>query len=106
MVDILKYEYKLNCTYDACQYPGIQCKYNCSSDDKNCHKVSFMIFRTGSVLIVGKCNDSSIIYQIYEFIKKILTEHYESIYAINNETHDTSIVKKKKIKKKQIICHV
>jgi hypothetical protein len=68
--------------------------------------ISFMIFRTGSVLIVGKCNDSSVIYQIYDFIKNILTKNYESIYAINNETQDTSVVKKKKIKKKQIVCYV
>ena len=82
-------------------------KYDNSAEkSKKPHCISFMIFRTGSVLIVGKCNDSSVIYQIYEFIKNILTKHYESIYAINNETQNTPVVKKKKIKKKQIICYI
>ena len=56
-----------------------------------------MIFRTGSVLIVGKCNDTSIIYEIYDFIKHILTENYKTIYAINNEVNKPVVVKKKKI---------
>ena len=68
--------------------------------------ISFMIFRTGSVLIVGKCNNTSIIYEIYDFIKHILTENYKTIYAINNEVTQPSVVKKKKIKKKQIVCYV
>ena len=133
LVDILKLNYKLSVSYDPCSYPGIMCKYyyyenkdaslqdgrlykdeeeDESNSDKSAEKskkplcISFMIFRTGSVLIVGKCNDSSVIYQIYDFIKNILTKNYESIYAINNETQDTSVVKKKKIKKKQIVCYV
>ena len=28
LLDILKYKYKIDCIFDACQYPGIQCKYN------------------------------------------------------------------------------
>lgn len=98
LVDILKYEYKLNCTYDACQYPGIQCKYNCSSDDKNCHKVSFMIFRTGSVLIVGKC-DENILIQVYEYIKNILLKEYRKIYVRNTDVDKQSLPIKRKIKK-------
>jgi hypothetical protein len=37
-----------------------------------------MIFRTGSVLIVGKCNEL-ILNEIYIFIKNILETQYEKI---------------------------
>lgn len=134
LVDILKLNYKLSVSYDPCSYPGIMCKFyyyedkDASQQDGRLYKdedddkdettsisdtktkkplcISFMIFRTGSVLIVGKCNDTSIIYEIYDFIKDILTENYKTIYAINNEVNKPVVVKKKKIKKKQIVCYV
>ena len=59
-----------------------------------------MIFRTGSVLIVGNCN-SSVLYIIYEFLKKILTQEYNNISIKNN-----TVIKKKtkkKIRKKVIL---
>ena len=37
---------------------------------KNALQISFMIFRTGSVLIVGKC-DEYILMTIFEFLKDI-----------------------------------
>jgi hypothetical protein len=52
-----------------------------------------MIFRTGSVLIVGKCENEEL-YMIYEYIKNIFHTEYLNIYEENNE------VKVKKIKKK------
>ena len=63
---INKYKYNINATYDSCSYPGIQCKYTYEEND-NKTTISFMIFRTGSVLIVGKCNDDDL-YEIYEYI--------------------------------------
>ena len=57
-----------------------------------------MIFRTGSVLIVGKCENEDL-YVIYEFIKKIFNEEYHNIYENNNEQ---KIIKTKKIIKKSI----
>ena len=42
------------------------------------YEISFMIFRTGSVLIVGKCTEP-ILYVIYDFIKNILESEYENI---------------------------
>lgn len=75
--DILKKNYKLNVSYDPCSYPGIQCKYMIEQ-----YKVSFMIFRTGSVLIVGKCSEE-ILYKVYNFIKKILISEYKNIVSIS-----------------------
>jgi ribosomal protein S12 len=37
-----------------------------------------MIFRTGSILIVGKCNET-ILMTIYDFIRKILEDEFHSI---------------------------
>lgn len=97
LVDILKYEYKINCMYDACQYPGIQCKYNHNDEKKN-YKISFMIFRTGSVLIVGKC-DEIVLKKVYEFIKDILLKEYTRIFVRNTEIDKPINQIKRKIKK-------
>ena len=85
---ILKKKYHIKCSYDPCSYPGIQCKYKLEHSE-----VSFMIFRTGSVLIVGKCEDEQL-YRIYEFLRTIFATEYHIIYEDNFE-----IVKKKQKKK-------
>lgn len=85
---ILKKKYHIKCCYDPCSYPGIQCKYKLEHSE-----VSFMIFRTGSVLIVGKCEDEQL-YRIYEFLRTIFTTEYRAIYEDNFE-----IIKKKQKKK-------
>lgn len=123
LVDILKLNYKLSVSYDPCSYPGIMCKYYYyldkdkteqdgrlySEEKDNSIKplcLSFMIFRTGSVLIVGKCNTTDIIYEIYNYITKILKNHYTSIYAVNSDIVEKSNQKKKKIKRKNIITYL
>ena len=95
LFDILKYKYQINCLFDPCSYPGIQCKYI-----HNTTRVSFMIFRTGSVLIVGKCDDI-ILLEIYEFIKELLKNEYNNIIIRNIEPTE-SVVKKSKLKKRII----
>jgi deoxyribodipyrimidine photolyase len=56
-----------------------------------------MIFRTGSVLIVGKCEDDEL-YRIYEFLKNIFTREFYQIYETNYE----GLKKKSKKKMKKI----
>ena len=73
MFKILKTKYDVKCSYDPCSYPGIQCKYILDHGE-----ISFMIFRTGSILIVGKCNEE-ILMTIYRFICSILTKEYAGI---------------------------
>jgi hypothetical protein len=89
---LLKYRYRMNCNYDSCSYPGIQSKFYYIPDkmphEQNgqqpvslnmpYYEVSFMIFRTGSILIVGKCNED-ILRTIYRFICSILEHEYSSI---------------------------
>ena len=99
LLDILKFKYNIDCIFDACQYPGIQCKYEYNLVNKEKYKVSFMIFRTGSVLIVGKCDEEALNY-IYQYIKQILIDEYHEINVKNLEVN--KIVSKKKIKKKTI----
>jgi TATA-box binding protein (TBP) (component of TFIID and TFIIIB) len=93
LFNILKTKYNIKCSYDPCSYPGIQCKYKLTQEE-----VSFMIFRTGSVLIVGKCDDDELL-QIYEFIKQIFYDEINSIY----ENHNEEQPKKAKKKVKRII---
>lgn len=86
---ILKTKYNIQCIYDPCSYPGIQCKFyynesdtihtGISNTDNKHLSISFMIFRTGNILIVGKCNDN-IIYIVYNFLKKMLEDEYLNIY--------------------------
>jgi len=99
LLEILKYKYQIDCIFDACQYPGIQCKYNYTSDTGEDYRISFMIFRTGSVLIVGKC-DEDVLYKIYNNIRGILTAEYPLIKV--NGVEINKEVKTKKHKKKTI----
>ena len=92
LFQLLKYKYRMNCNYDSCSYPGIQSKFYYIPEkpqhEQNgqqpvsmsmpYYEVSFMIFRTGSILIVGKCNED-ILHAIYRFICTILETEYSSI---------------------------
>ena len=68
------------------------------------NKISFMIFRTGSVLIVGKCTED-IIMMVYAFIKTVFRANYNDI--VDMQTCDESAqntcpdkqVKKKKLRR-------
>ena len=71
---ILKYKYQIKSNYDPCSYPGILCRKYKHKDNT----LSFMIFRTGSVLIVGKC-EIDIIEEVYQFLKQIFYDEYNNI---------------------------
>ena len=86
---LLKKDYKLHVNYDPCSYPGIQCKFyyyrNRTHQDGRRDslypidiEVSFMIFRTGSVLIVGKCTQN-VLYEIYHFIRSLFIDLHSII---------------------------
>ena len=134
---ILKNKYNVQCIYDRCSYPGIQCKYtteiqlqapsqsnvqednnemhkNTNTNDKNKDKkntiknkmnISFMIFRTGSVLIVGKC-DESILNVIYTYLNNIFQKEFHSI-AIKLHSDEELKTKEKKVKtRRKIITNI
>ena len=97
-------KYGLEAAYDSCSYPGIKCKFYFNEDwgfdrslqrgtvdhaDRNLKlselgktikytEVSFMIFRTGSCLIVGNCSEKILTF-VYDFIKQLLADEYEHI---------------------------
>ena len=117
----LKYHYRINSAFDACSYPGIQCEffYNTKSKEQNGQhpssslseeekeayiKMSFMIFRTGSVLIVGKCNEA-ILNDIYEFLKNMLETEFANVNSgvIVEENDSSKKTSTKKVRKKTII---
>ena len=123
LYDILKFKYNIQCIYDPCSYPGIQSKFyynpdigvqnGCQISEENKHlytnvnAVSFMIFRTGSILIVGRC-DEDILLQIYEFIKIILNNEFKNICQ-SVKTGDNQVAvkdKKKKIRRKHITIEI
>uniref|UniRef100_A0A6C0HT51 Uncharacterized protein n=1 Tax=viral metagenome TaxID=1070528 RepID=A0A6C0HT51_9ZZZZ len=123
---ILKSEkYKIESAYDPCSYPGVKCKYyfnNSLEFDKDLQngqimledrkmkmselndyskytEISFMIFRTGSCLIVGNCTER-ILRFVFDFIKKILEDEYNNIIVKNEIV--ASKIKKTKLRKKTI----
>ena len=60
-----------------------------------------MIFRTGSVLIVGHCNEE-VLYSVYEFLKKIFITEYQTISQninlVQKKKKNISKIRKRKIK--------
>jgi len=112
-------KYGIEAAYDPCSYPGVKCKFYFNNeigmdeelqngrimenersmkmseldDNKKYTEVSFMVFRTGSCLIVGNCSEKILTF-IYDFIKKILSSEYSQI-CVENDGH---VVKNKKTK--------
>jgi hypothetical protein len=112
-------KYHIESAFDPCSYPGVKCKFYFNNeigfdkklqngqiinedrsmkmfeldDNKKYTEVSFMIFRTGSCLIVGNCNERVLKF-IYEFIKDVLHNEYHNINVANDE----NVVKNKKPK--------
>ena len=124
LYSLLKYKYKINSAYDPCSYPGIQCEFyydplidkqtgrqpNDMKNRTDITKVSFMIFRTGSVLIVGKCEED-VLQEIYLFIRGMLEAEYKDTHIIRH-SNDIQMEKVKiaqdnsrKIKKKTIVVY-
>jgi len=127
LYSILRSEkYGIETAYDPCSYPGVKSKYYFNneigydiekqsgqlhkldrtmkmselSDTKKYTEVSFMIFRTGSCLIVGNCTEKALNY-VFEYIKELLYTEFNKIYT---EPDNTPIaVKKIKLRKKTII---
>jgi ribosomal 30S subunit maturation factor RimM len=112
--DILKYKYRINSSFDSCSYPGIQCKFYYIMNNStqtgvqpetmdNALEISFMIFRTGSILIVGKC-EQYILEEIYEKLKTIIHDEYNNISMgnINSSIVKSSQETMKKIRRKVI----
>jgi hypothetical protein len=119
-------KYNIEAAYDPCSYPGVKCKFYFNHDlgfdpekqrgtimqsdclqkmselgyNKKYTEVSFMIFRTGSCLIVGNCSEP-ILRFIFEFIKTILKEEFSEISVVSEET--VAKVKHNKIRKRTIL---
>ena len=122
---ILRAKYGIETAFDPCSYPGIKCKFYFNNelgfdiehqngkiiledrsmkmsqlmDNKKYTEVSFMIFRTGSCLIVGNCSESILLF-IFDFIKVILANEYD-IIRIENDGLAVKI-KKPKIRKRAV----
>jgi hypothetical protein len=122
LYNLLKYKYNLQCIYDPCYYPGLQCKfyYNYITENMSGQQInnltikqnkkskdnvilSIMIFRTGSILISGNCEEI-ILNKIYNFIKNLLTDEYEQIYIPNFDVSENKN-KNKKMRKKNILIN-
>ena len=122
LYQILKYKYNIHSLYDPCSYPGIQCKFfynykndkitglcecekKCTLNKKNkknnkCDIISFMIFRTGSVLVVGNCDEKTL-HKVYSFVINLLRENCDDI--ISDIKVEISKPKKKKYRKRIVL---
>lgn len=117
MYNLLRNKYNIIAVYDPCSYPGIQCKFyynnsklqqngkcecavRCCKNKRlnyNCQEISFMIFRTGSVLIVGRTT-LTIIQCVYQFLKDIFANNYDTLYVeykgVIKQKHKNRTIKK------------
>uniref|UniRef100_A0A6C0D3T7 Uncharacterized protein n=1 Tax=viral metagenome TaxID=1070528 RepID=A0A6C0D3T7_9ZZZZ len=119
-------KYRIETAYDPCSYPGVKCKYYFNNelgfdtekqngqilpedrgqkmselgDNIKYTEISFMIFRTGSCLIVGNCNERILLF-VFEFIKDMLAKEYQNIFVTNEEPVNKN--KKVKLRKKTIV---
>lgn len=123
----MTHKYGINCSYDACTYPGIKCKFYINKDrryaengvckcDVQCGKrgkgtginacieVSVMIFRTGSILMVGNCSEDDLKY-IYGFFTNMLIDDFEVFYdeCETNQSNGEEKVKKSRKRKIKIL---
>jgi len=113
--NIIKRKYKIDSLYDSCKYPGINCKfyfnreigfdverqngvihqedYRLKMDElQETHKyikITFVIFQTGSCIIVGNCSEKVLRF-VFDFVKKMLHDEYRSIFI---EGDATAVVK-------------
>ena len=117
LFDILKNKYSIECIFDPCSYPGIQCKFYYDptqtiqdgvkkNTETNYIHVSFMIFRTGSVLIVGKCGEE-VLQNIYTFLTTMLRNEFLNIgvHIINQTDIEQKKGKQPKTRKKILMVH-
>jgi hypothetical protein len=115
-------KYAIETAYEPCSYPGVKCKFYFNNeigfdterqlgqvniedrtmkmaelnDNKKYTEISFMIFRTGSIIIVGNCSERILVF-VYEFIKNLLKTEYLQIYVSNEiPTIKTKIIKIRK----------
>lgn len=119
-------KYGIESAYDPCSYPGVKCKfyYNNELDydldkqfgrvieidqmmkmselieSKKYTEISFMIFRTGSCLVVGNCSEKILLF-VFDFIKRFLSQEYDNIHVVNEEP--VNKIKKMKLRKKNIV---
>lgn len=118
-------KYGIESAFDPCSYPGVKCKFYYNNENehtieaqtgqifqedqamklsaliesKKYTEVSFMIFRTGSCLIVGNCSEKILLF-VFEYIKQFLTNEYSEIQIANDEPNIK--VKTTKVRKKSV----
>jgi len=118
-------KYGIESAYDPCSYPGVKCKFYFNNDfgfddilqqghivsadrqmkmselidNKKYTEISFMIFRTGSCLIVGNCSEKILLF-VFEYIKRFLKTEYENIQVVNEQP--TNKHKKIKVRRRSI----
>lgn len=125
LYSILRNKYNIESAFDPCSYPGVKSKFYYNneikddsiqtgvvtkddyskklselSDTVKYTEVSFMIFRTGSCLIVGNCTEK-ILRFVFTFIKNVLQTEYSAICAPYEKVVQKP--KQEKVRKKTII---
>lgn len=107
---ILRHQYHISSVFDPCSYPGIQCKLYYNDADEIIINPSkseidnvtwFMVFRTGSILIVGKCN-LQVLNNIYTYLTGLMMVEYNNIVDLNC-SHVKKLLKNKRFRKKILI---
>lgn len=127
VVNLARDQCGLETTYDPSNYPGVICRYYqpagvdtkgrcpcnppCSTlriGDKRsaattvpapkCQKLTFMVFRTGSVLIVGRCHHT-LLHHVHGFVARMLLSNRACLESGTGERPNKTNVQKKSRKR-------
>lgn len=120
LIQILKYKYNIQPIYDPCNYPGVKAPFYYNpelkiqtgiqpkQEDKdkcqNVIKIHCSIFRTGSVLILGTC-DEIILNEVYDFVTNLLKTEFKYICSslIDDDNRPKSNKDKKRKSQKKFV---
>lgn len=122
---IIRNKYGIESSYNSSSYQGVKCKFYFHNEigldtelqtgrmlEKDAMKmkelakshkytkIAFMVFRTGSCIIVGNCSQT-VLYFIYDFIVRLLKTEYHNIAVVEDTVNITPVklITKKTYKK-------
>jgi TATA-box binding protein (TBP) (component of TFIID and TFIIIB) len=78
---------KVSSVYETCRKACVTIKYTPPNDNLENKVISIFIFSLGNIIIAGANKKSHIIFT-YEFINKIIVDHYNDIYELDEDTEE------------------
>jgi TATA-box binding protein (TBP) (component of TFIID and TFIIIB) len=78
---------KINCVYETCRKACVTIKYTPTEDNIENKVISIFIFSLGNIIIAGANKKNHTLFT-YDFINKIIVDHYSDIYELDEDTEE------------------